>query len=208
MLICLDVRLLSYHLIVNRYRHSWKNTFFSHSLQGSGPGCLKAHLLHVSQAVLQGCPPIWWNYWGRISFDVHSMPAWVSFISRIQLSLCVKPCCFLLYPQVLEITNNSGFHLPNAEAFSCCGGPPTVILFSLLLHDCNFASVMNHDVNTWCAEYLNPSEKVVWPQRGCDPQVQNHWPIVSGQVASPIMTIYFFKPAKAFCWVCWLDVII
>ena len=41
-------------------------------------------------------------------------------------------------------------NLPNAVTLEygspCCGDPPTTRLFSLLLHNCNFATVMNHNV--------------------------------------------------------------
>jgi len=31
---------------------------------------------------------------------------------------------------------------------------PAIKLLPLLLHDCNFATVMNHNVDVWCARYL------------------------------------------------------
>lgn len=43
-------------------------------------------------------------------------------------------------------------NLPNAPPLhrsSCCGGLPTIELFSLLLRNCNFAVAMTHDVNTF-----------------------------------------------------------
>jgi hypothetical protein len=55
---------------------------------------------------------------------------------------------------------------------------PTIKLFSMLLQNCNFSTVMSHNINTWYVGYLifNPCERVVWPpQRGHDPWVENHW---------------------------------
>ena len=46
---------------------------------------------------------------------------------------------------------------------------PTYNIISLLLPNCNFATVMNHNINTWCAEYL-----ICDPQRVHNPQVENH----------------------------------
>ena len=41
-------------------------------------------------------------------------------------------------------------NLPNAVTLEygspCCGDPPTTRLFSLLLHNCNFATVINQNV--------------------------------------------------------------
>ena len=48
--------------------------------------------------------------------------------------------------------------------------PPTIRLFSLLLHDCNFATVVNCNVNIWYAGYL-----IFSSLRGLNPQVENHW---------------------------------
>lgn len=39
---------------------------------------------------------------------------------------------------------------------------------SLLLHNCNFASVMNHNVNIWYAGYL-----ISDPQSGHSPQIES-----------------------------------
>lgn len=52
--------------------------------------------------------------------------------------------------------------------------PPTVRLFLLLLHNCNFATVINLNVNIWYAEALGgPGERVVWLPKGFDPQVES-----------------------------------
>lgn len=42
---------------------------------------------------------------------------------------------------------------------------PTIKLFSMLLQNCNFSTVMSHNINTWYVGYLifNPCERVVWP---------------------------------------------
>ena len=58
------------------------------------------------------------------------------------------------------------FNLPNA-AFSTVHHvvlTPTIKLFSLLNHDCNFAAVVNGNVNTLETEVF---------QRGGNPQVKN-----------------------------------
>ena len=40
------------------------------------------------------------------------------------------------------------FNLPDMETLSsCCGNPPTIKLFSLLIHNCIFANTMNCNVN-------------------------------------------------------------
>jgi len=36
---------------------------------------------------------------------------------------------------------------PSLIQFLKCGDPPIIKLFLLLLHNCNFATVMNHNVN-------------------------------------------------------------
>lgn len=43
-------------------------------------------------------------------------------------------------------------------------GPPAITLLSLLLHNCKFATVMNHVVNIWYAECPrgDPCERVIW----------------------------------------------
>lgn len=58
--------------------------------------------------------------------------------------------------------------------------PPTIKLFSFLLHNCNFATIMYYvlcNVNI-CGFFLrssgNPCESFVWPQSGHNPQVENH----------------------------------
>ena len=43
---------------------------------------------------------------------------------------------------------------------------PTIKLFSLLFHDCNFATVINHHVNILKTDVC---------QRGYNPQAENHW---------------------------------
>ena len=50
--------------------------------------------------------------------------------------------------------------------------PLTIKLFSWLLHNCNFAAVMNCNKNIWYTGYLicDPYEKVIWPLKGS-------WPI-------------------------------
>ena len=52
--------------------------------------------------------------------------------------------------------------------------PPVVALtpriLSLLLRNCNFATVMNHIVNIWYADYL-----ICDSQRGLDPQIETCW---------------------------------
>ena len=52
--------------------------------------------------------------------------------------------------------------------------PPAIKILSSQLHNCNFATVINHNVNIWCARYLifDLCEKAVWPWRGRDPQVR------------------------------------
>ena len=49
---------------------------------------------------------------------------------------------------------------------------PNHKIISLLLHNCSFATVMNHNVNIWYAGYLiyDPPPK----KRGCDLQVKHH----------------------------------
>ena len=47
---------------------------------------------------------------------------------------------------------------------------PNHKIISLLHHNCNFATVMNHIANIWYAWYL-----LFNPQGGHDPQVENHW---------------------------------
>lgn len=37
--------------------------------------------------------------------------------------------------------------LEYSSCCSCCGTPPAIELFSLLLHDYNFATVLHHNVN-------------------------------------------------------------
>jgi hypothetical protein len=68
--------------------------------------------------------------------------------------------------------------LPNASTLwyssSCCGEPhpPNCKVISLLLHNYNFATVMNHDVNNQYVGYLifDPCERVLWPsQKGLQP---------------------------------------
>lgn len=53
---------------------------------------------------------------------------------------------------------------------------PTIKSFSWLLHNCIFADVMNHNISIRYAGYLISvsHERVVEPQRGHDPQVENH----------------------------------
>ena len=70
---------------------------------------------------------------------------------------------------------------------SCCGDPPTIKLFSLLLHNCNSATVMNHNVNIWYAGYL------IW---GWSPQVGNHWLSLLCLLSS-LRQILIWKPRLA-----------
>lgn len=70
-------------------------------------------------------------------------------------------------------------YLPNAVALyysSSCRVDPNHKTISLLLHYCNFTTVMNHYVNIWYAEYLicNLCERFAWPPRSCKSQVENH----------------------------------
>jgi hypothetical protein len=46
---------------------------------------------------------------------------------------------------------------------------PTIKLFLLLFQNCNFATVLSHNVNIWCARYL------IWDlQKDHNPEVENH----------------------------------
>lgn len=54
--------------------------------------------------------------------------------------------------------------------------PPTTKLFLVLLHNYNFATVMNYNVKIsvfWWSQ-MNPVKRLVNPQRSHDPQVENH----------------------------------
>jgi hypothetical protein len=49
------------------------------------------------------------------------------------------------------------------------------LIISLLLHNCNFVMVMNHNVNTTedtCC--VTPVKELFDPQKGCTLQVKNH----------------------------------
>lgn len=68
--------------------------------------------------------------------------------------------------------------LPNAatpeSSSSCCGDPPptpTINLFLLLLHNCHFAIIMNHNANIWYAGSLisDPYERLSNSHRGHEP---------------------------------------
>jgi hypothetical protein len=53
---------------------------------------------------------------------------------------------------------------------------PTIRLFLLLLHNCNFAIGMNHSVDI-CSSFVlrvTPAEGTLDPSKGHDPQVENH----------------------------------
>ena len=55
---------------------------------------------------------------------------------------------------------------------------PTIKLFLLLHHICNFATAVNHNVNTcvfWWSQ-LTPVRESFSPRMGHDTQVENHWP--------------------------------
>ena len=52
---------------------------------------------------------------------------------------------------------------------SCCGDPSHQIIL-LLYHNCNFATLMNHNVNICDAGYV-----IFYPQGGHNSQVENHW---------------------------------
>lgn len=45
----------------------------------------------------------------------------------------------------------------------------------LLFHNCNLATVMNHNVNIWYSEYLigDPFSKSFDPQKDCNAQIEN-----------------------------------
>lgn len=82
--------------------------------------------------------------------------------------------------------------------------PVTIKLFLLPLHNCDFATVMNHNLNIWCAEYLifNPCERVIWPsQRGCGLQVENRCSrseVSVSQRAALICLLIFVDPNLPF----------
>lgn len=52
--------------------------------------------------------------------------------------------------------------------------PPSIKLFSLLLQYCNFASVINCNVNIWYVGHLTSIKRLVNPQEGPDQQVKSH----------------------------------
>lgn len=64
---------------------------------------------------------------------------------------------------------------------SCCGDSPNPKITSLLLQNCNFTTAKNRTVSIWYIEFLisSPSERVIDPQRSCDPQVENSHCLVS-----------------------------
>jgi hypothetical protein len=50
--------------------------------------------------------------------------------------------------------------------------------FLLLLHNCNFATVMNHNVNIHAFRpvLVDPCERVIWPPKGVTTHwAENHW---------------------------------
>jgi hypothetical protein len=70
-------------------------------------------------------------------------------------------------------------------------------LFLFLFHNCNFATVINHNVNIWNARYLicNPCKRVIWSQRGSDPQVENcciKWPFISQTEEEGFLFLFWF----------------
>ena len=62
--------------------------------------------------------------------------------------------------------------------------PLVIKLFSLILHNYNFATIMNHNINIWYIGYL-----VFNPQRGRDPQVENHTALCAPRLRNKEMTL-------------------
>lgn len=60
--------------------------------------------------------------------------------------------------------------VPNALA------TPTIKLFSVILHNCNVAPVINWNINIWYAVYLifDPCERGVHSPKGCIPPAESH----------------------------------
>ena len=69
-----------------------------------------------------------------------------------------------------------GLNLPNAVtpsySISCCGDPPTIELFLLLLHNYNFAATMN--CNVMFLMILGDLLRKGHFQRVLDSQLENH----------------------------------
>ena len=72
----------------------------------------------------------------------------------------------------------------------------TIKLFLLLLHNSNFANVINNNnIDIWYAGYLicNPNKMVTLSQRGCDPQVENHcFKLIYGYIFLKSQTLLAF----------------
>lgn len=83
-------------------------------------------------------------------------------------------------------------HLPGPlilyYSSSCCDDHT---LIPLLLHNCNFATVMSHNVSIWYAGYL-----VCDSQRGCDTQVENHCPPAALRCTGVCLSYFLLSPRQ------------
>lgn len=102
---------------------------------------MNSFVSHMSETILCLSFCAW-----PISFDMIISSA----IQSLKIIECHSPLR-LKEPNMFLIPKAVVLNLPDAAvllcSFLCCGELPPIKLFSLLLHSCSFATVINHSVN-------------------------------------------------------------
>lgn len=93
---------------------------------------------------------------------------WLAGSRSVTVSICNEDNAVIL-PRISKL-DSSGSNLPDAVTLQytvSCGGDPTIKSFSLLHHNCNFATPMNHNDSS---RYADSVMWPMWTQRDHDPQ--------------------------------------
>ena len=102
--------------------------------------------------VLGCCCPFFLKQKVFYQHGIYNLPAPGSELLALQVSLIMSTSPGCLFPNSLVLLRD-----PNAVAFNTLLHvvvTPTTTLFSSLLHNCNCATVINHDAPIWYTEYL------------------------------------------------------
>jgi hypothetical protein len=107
----------------------------------------------LSTSSLTMCVLSWWVVLIMVvgAGYVYFSKCWWGFISLRLLLDATNHFFTCLLSSCRSVVLNSSNAATLLYCSSCCGDPPNHKIISLLLHNCNFATAMNHNVNIWCA---------------------------------------------------------